>query len=478
MRLGAYSVAATFVLGVYVPLSAAEISRVLVRQLWPWSTDVRVEYELTGVTEPMDVIVEAYNGMERLGDGDLSRAICGEISGIDSSRTCVFTLDPIRAFGKKELSYNDFRLVLTPVAARPDGDEILYKIFDLDTGSCTDVTRTDILNGLYGDYETDFTVFGPGFNTTLRNVLVWTGVTNNPAYKTSKLVMRKIPAAGKTWRCGSIDGTTLSSALWNRSVPTYHVRLTNDYYLAVFETTQAQWNRIYGTTWGNPSGYTESDRDVHPIENVRYDRVIGPDRANQGLTPGVHTGSYFYWPMGDYLYEVGGNSFMQALQQKTGVEFYLPTQAQWEYACRAGTETSLNCGASLQVGYINLVAWTTLTSDHTREVGLKAPNAFGLYDMHGNVAEMTPCSGDMASGQPGCGDSVDNPLIEPIGTLSTSFDTSRKHNRCGGHFGNDSWYGNHLDIASWAWSGMGGQMNASVSAGFRLACPVGRKWGE
>ena len=89
---------------------------------------------------------------------------------------------------------------------------------------------------------------------------------------------------------------------------------------------------------------------------------------------------------------------MGKLQAKTGLTFDLPTEAQWEYACRAGTTTALNSGKNLtsivqdaamdEVGryYYNQSDGKGGYSQHTK-VGSYLPNAWGLYDMHGNVYE-------------------------------------------------------------------------------------------
>ena len=103
------------------------------------------------------------------------------------------------------------------------------------------------------------------------------------------------------------------------------------------------------------------------------------------------------WPV--YGHAVDSTSFMGRLQAKTGLMFDLPTEAQWEYACRAGTTTALNSGKNLtstssdaamdEVGryyYNQSDGKGGYASNHTK-VGSYLPNAWGLYDMHGNVWE-------------------------------------------------------------------------------------------
>jgi len=180
------------------------------------------------------------------------------------------------------------------------------------------------------------------------------------AHKTSKLVMRKIPAG--TFQMGSPSSETGREA----DEVQHAVTLTRDFYVGVFEVTQQQWVNVI-SNW--PSFYSNAaDRATHPVERVSYAAVRG---ASAGAG----------WPGAT---NVDAGSFVAQVRAVTGVAgLDLPTEAQWEYACRAGT-TGAYAGGSLDA-----LAWYSGTSTGaTHSVGLKAPNAWGLYDLHGNVAEL------------------------------------------------------------------------------------------
>ena len=193
------------------------------------------------------------------------------------------------------------------------------------------------------------------------------------ACRTTELWLRYIPA-GTFWM-GSPEGELSHTSGENR----HEVTLTQPFYIGVFECTQKQWELVVG---GTPSEYKGDGR---PVENVSYNDIRGT---------GAQAGAG--WPK--YGHAVDETSFMGVLRAKTGLTFDLPTEAQWEYACRAGTTKALNSDEDLKnkfqdaamddVGryYYNRSDGKGGYSEHTK-VGSYRKNDWGLYDMHGNVLE-------------------------------------------------------------------------------------------
>ena len=203
-------------------------------------------------------------------------------------------------------------------------------------------------------------------------------------HKTTKLVLRRIPA----------DAFTMGSPedeLGRFDVETQHaVTLTKDFYIGVFEVTQRQWELVMGNrpSYFNNTTYYPS----RPVEQVSY-YDIRENPANSD-DPAVD------WPNNS---AVNAGSFMGRLRAKTGLStFDLPTEAQWEHACRAGTGTALNSGKNLTAIDVcpNMAEvgryWSNGGSAYspggdtgvgTAKSGSYLPNAWGLHDMHGNVWE-------------------------------------------------------------------------------------------
>ncbi|MBR5691119.1 MAG: formylglycine-generating enzyme family protein, partial [Verrucomicrobia bacterium] len=141
----------------------------------------------------------------------------------------------------------------------------------------------------------------------------------------------------------------------------HQVTLTKGYWLGKYEVTQAQYEAVTGS---NPANFKGSNR---PVENVNwFDAVNFCEKLTE-------------------IEKAAG-------RLPEGYEYTLPTEAQWEYACRAGTAAALNSGKNLsdesECSEMDEVGWYGYNSDNeTHSVGQKMPNAWGLYDMHGNVWE-------------------------------------------------------------------------------------------
>ncbi len=132
--------------------------------------------------------------------------------------------------------------------------------------------------------------------------------------------------------------------------PQHRVTITKGFYMQTTEVIQAQWEKVMGE---NPSHFKEFGGS-RPVENVSWRDV---------------------------------RAFIKKLNEQDADHAYrLPTEAEWEYACRAGAQTTYYTGDN--EADLDRAGWYVENSDDkTHPVGEKAPNAFGLYDMHGNVRE-------------------------------------------------------------------------------------------
>ena len=273
----------------------------------------------------------------------------GTVNGT-GSHTIYWT--PGSAFDNKDVS----------MKVQVNAEEIppLYKVFDLNNGSVENLDA--VPSGGWTD-----------------------------AHKTTKLVMRYI--APGTFLMGSPEDEPFRSEGFHEP---YEVRrevtLTKGYYIGVFEITQDQYELLTGS---NPS----------------YDAFIGTLRPVNNLTRNSI---------------VAENGFIDKLNDKTQVNFTLPTDAQWEYACRAGTTTGLNNGTEVTVNdenaqdpNMNLLGRYSADQNDGKGkyeynrgptvVGSYQANAWGLYDMHGNVGEL-------------CADFLNNynPSTDPVGRTDWS----------------------------------------------------------
>ena len=164
------------------------------------------------------------------------------------------------------------------------------------------------------------------------------------------MTLNKIPAG--TFMMGSPEGQE-----GRKDNETQHpVTISKAFYMQTTEVTQGQWKEVMGTEPWKVQSFVKE----------------GPDYA----------ATYVSWD--------DAVAYCKKLSDKEGKTYRLPTEAEWEYACRAGTETAWSFGDDEKVlgdyAWYKENAWD-FDEKYAHQVGLKIPNAFGLYDMHGNVYE-------------------------------------------------------------------------------------------
>lgn len=156
--------------------------------------------------------------------------------------------------------------------------------------------------------------------------------------------------------------------------PVHEVHITRPFLLGVFEVTQAEYEKVVGT---NPSYFSAEglgaekvaglDTSRFPVEQVSWDQAVEFCRLLSARPEEIAAGRIYR----------------------------LPAEAEWQYACRAGTTTPFSCGDALGSQQANINGAFPYGGaergpflGRTCQVGSYEPNAFGLYDMHGNIAEM------------------------------------------------------------------------------------------
>ena len=154
-----------------------------------------------------------------------------------------------------------------------------------------------------------------------------------------------------------VMGAPSGEEKWNEhEEPTHRVTITQGFYIGAYEVTQQQYEKVMGT---NHSHFSKGGD--YPVERVSWEHAV---------------------------------TFCKKLSAKEGKTYRLPTEAQWEYACRAGTATPFAFGDTISTDQANYKGTSTYGNapqgayrECTTPVGTFRPNAWGLYDMHGNVYE-------------------------------------------------------------------------------------------
>ena len=323
--------------------SAVEVGNVAGRQRWPWNGLVDVDFTMSDVDSSETwyrvSVVASYSGVAGKG-----------------IRAKTFASDSVvRGAGAHRVVWNmeaDYPGVVTSnlvlsVEVAPLGDlDPVYLVIDLSAGPEA------------SSYPLRYTFAAPDLaDDTCRMTELW---------------LKRVPAG--TFTMGSGTGSP-------KTIAAHSVRLTKPFYMAVFPTTQKQWERVMGD-W--PSYFTnDTCRAGRPVEQVSFARVRG------------HAG----WYSGNA--SPGTDTFVGRLRSKSGIAgVELPSEAQWEYVCRAGTtgEYYFN-GTAVQVrNYARTANWDGTSTDDrnqdltkgTAKVGSYPANPWGFYDFYGNVCQFVP----------------------------------------------------------------------------------------
>ena len=306
--------------------AAPTITGVTAQQRYPWNGKVDISYTMTG-----DIAAEA-------------------------KQRAVFTSLKVMAIDKVANTTN--------IATQLSGDTALTAgthkfVWDMNAEGLTFKSSNVVFNVSCKTTPATYCVIdlSAGANATSYPVTYLasppSGGFNVNEYKTTKLVLRRIEA-----------GTFIMGG--DQNDESHRVTLTKPFFCGLFEVTQKQYMLVTGT---DPCASTQyGKRDACPVHYVSYEMIRGTSNGAK-------------WPSSS---AVDSSSFMGKLRTRTGLNFDLPTEAQWEYACRSGTTTVYYWGNTMNDSY----AWydsNSLTSTHS--VGVKTPNAWWLYDMSGNVWE-------------------------------------------------------------------------------------------
>ena len=347
------------------------ISGVIVRQQWPWNGKVNIDYILTGEEGSQhDISVTLRNGSSVITNeyGSLSGDLIGVTPG---ARRIVW--DP--AYNSP--TYQDALMVNFSASLSTAEDDNTYMIVDLSGGASA------------AAYPVSFMSAPPAGG--------WTD-----EYKTDKLVLRRIPAGTAVLGAPDSELTDIGVAIGNIAniQKQRNTTFTNSFYVAIFETTQKQFMNVMGyspITSTVVSGRGAWEGDANPVINANYQLLRG---TNSFVKASDSAGGI--WP--DHaetsFFGVLNSKLPAAVLSAVGLSDYemeLPTISQWEYACRAGTTGAWNNGTTItnstKDANADLVGWYGRSTDKTsticQKVGQLEPNAYGLYDMHGNVAELT-----------------------------------------------------------------------------------------
>lgn len=369
-----------FCLAAAVACSAPQITIDRVQQRYPWNGCVDIDYTVSGIETTHDA-----------NDYFVSFSVStGGVTTVCSNFLTYAGCDLPSANGSHRVTWDT--AADGYAALVPEGSVKVALTYDVGTLSDSTYMVVDLSAGTAGPYPVRF----------IRTDMP-TSVFNRALYKTSRLVLKRVPAGSFWMGVGTTDSTANrygNITDWS-GVSRQYVQLTEDYYLAIFETTAQQYKLITGTN------LAAKDAATAPKFDFLWNAAI-PDAPFDNL------------------------SERATCRGRRVSGFSLPTEAQWERACRAGTLTTYCNGKNYTGQQVadKTVYGSFCMCTHTKDygpavsrngqghalVGQFAPNAWGFYDMAGNVAEWC---GDWHGAYPtppeGTAWDETNPLVNPIG---------------------------------------------------------------
>ena len=353
--------------------SGATVEKMFGRQMWPWATHFEVSYVLK--TLPNEAV-------------DISLKV--------SAADCEYVIPASELLGETVgLTSGEYKIVWDSTASsfpteswlKANSDKLKFGIVTTPSKSAAEYLIVDLSGGSTAPSWPSRRIVGRPYEG-------W-----SDEYKTTKLVLRRIFAGGEGDVFSSDDKVSFMFGCDSGADQQYkgsldfdavEAHFTNDYWIGVFELTQKQYQLITGTSV-EPAQFAKGD--TYPQSNIGYCTHMRGDKEG------------YKWPKSS---DVDPESLMGKLRAKVVLpaeipsewKFDLPTEAQWEYACRAGTKGPWNNGSTYDVYIYNetkkyegdhnldLIGWNPANCGADgKPVGMKIANAWGLYDMHGNAAE-------------------------------------------------------------------------------------------
>ena len=399
-RPAATGLAAAFAVALAATAQATlTVSDVAARQRWPWNDLVDIDFTLSGTEAgafyQVDVAAR-FPGIE--GDEVAAKSLVTEpvVSGDGSHRV---TWDLAADHPGLVTSNFTARVTVTPL-----GDTApVYMVIDLSAGPEAGA----------GEYSVRYTTQAPDLaDDTCRTTEMW---------------LRRCPAGSFNMGYDGYESSPGPGYAWK----THAVKLSHPFYIGVFECTQQQWYQVTGN-W--PAYYSNVVyRATRPVESVAFSSIRGATGWNSGNKDDKG---------------VGSDTFVAKMRTRTGFTWLdVPTEAQWEYAARAGTDYMYgwsgvtastitaharghNTPSPKDGTSVNKQDQSVTTDYGTAKVGTYDANNWGLYDMLGNVAEFvgdakarnTPptADGEKSDGSAYTADDWIDPKMDPYNPTALS----------------------------------------------------------